>query len=169
MSEETFRWVVAGGVGLAALSFVVLAIVAAVIASLAMKLKAKLDPILDLTKPIVNNVRETAEAVKPKIVKISEHAVEVSKLVVDEAHRYSDLSKDVAARAKAQVARIDVAVDHTVEQAQEATVAVKGAVLRPIREVDGVLAGLRTGITTFARGGRKATVNSATQDEEMFI
>lgn len=169
MTEDTFHWVVAGGVGLAALSFVVLGIVAIVLASVVLKLKAKLDPILDASKPIVNNFKETTDALKPKIVKISEHAVEVSQLVVVEAHRYSDLSKDVAARAKAQVAKIDGAVDHTVEQAQEATVAVKGAVLRPIREVDGVLAGLRTGIFTFARGGRRTTVSSATQDEEMFI
>ncbi len=168
MSDETFRWVVAGGVGLAALSFVVMGVVAVVIANVVLKIKAKLDPLLDAARPVVSTVTETVAVMKPKIIRISDQAVEVSTLVVAEAHRYADISKDVAVRAKAQVARIDGALDSTVDEVKEASGAVKGAVMRPIREVDGVLSGVRTAIATFARG-RRLSVNRVTQDEEMFI
>ncbi len=92
----------------------------------------------------------------------------MSQLVIDEAHRYGDVSKDVAARAKTQVAKIDGVVDDAVVQVQEAGVAVKSAVLKPVKIADGVFTGVRVALLTLARGSR-APVNRATLDEEMFI
>jgi hypothetical protein len=45
---------------------------------------------------------------------------------------------------------------------------VHSGVLRPIREVNGIVAGIKTAVATFVRGGRPS-VDRATQDEEMFI
>ncbi len=218
MSDETFRIFVAGGVSLAALSFLIIAIVAIVLVSVIMKLKAKLDPILEKVTPLVATVNATTAELRPKIATISTQAVEVSKLVtaeahrytgiskgiaekavdisglvqteahryvdvskgfaekaVDiselvktEAHRYAEISKDVAARTKTHVESADRALDQAVIQVQGATATAKSAVLRPFREIDGVLTGVSTAVATFARG-RKASVSNATQDEEMFI
>ncbi len=99
MSDETFRIVVAGGVIIAALSFLVLGVVAALLASVAFKLKARLDPILEKVNPLVGTFKETAADLKPKISSISAHAVEVSKLVSVEAQRYSGVAKDFAVKA----------------------------------------------------------------------
>lgn len=193
MSDETFRWIVASGVGLVAVSFLIIAIVAIVLAMVVMKLRKKIEPLLEAAAPIVRNVSETTAILKPRVVRMSEQAVEisqlvvaeahrysgvskdvagkvkeVSELVVAEAHRYSDVSKDVAVRAKLQVARIDGVVDYTVDQVEDAGAAVKSAVLKPVRVADGIFSGVRTAILTYARG-QKSPVNSATLDEEMFI
>ena len=218
MSDETFRIVVAGGVTIAALSFLVVGIVAALLAWLFLKLKAKLDPILENVNPIVRTVKETTAELKPKVTAISTQAVEVSKLVTAEAHRYSIVSKgfaekatdiselvkteahrysdvskgfsekavdiselvkteahryagiseDVANRTRVHIANADEAIDSGVGQVQGAIGNVKSAVMRPFREIDGILSGFSTAIATLARG-RKQTVRTATQDEEMFI
>jgi gas vesicle protein len=168
MTEETFRWVVAGGVGLAALSFLVIAISSVIAAVAVKKMKEKADPLIDAAKPIVYDVGATVTALKPRILKVSQDVVEISSLAVTEAHRYSELSKDLAERVKVQIARWDNAVDDTREQVQHAGDSVKRAVLKPFHQVDAVLAGIRTAIASLANG-RRYTVNRATQDEEMFI
>lgn len=169
MSEETFRWVIAGGVLLAAVGCVVGGIVSVLLLSIAKNLREKIEPVMDAVGPLAIDTRDTMTAVKPRIIKISAQVAEIGQIAVAEAHRYSDVSKDLAERAKAQIARLDGAVDNTVEHVHEAGDAVKSAVLRPMREIDGVFAGLRTAIATYRRGGRRGNVYSATQDEEMFI
>jgi len=168
MSDETFRWVIAGGVILAALSFIWMAIASVVVLFWLRAVKRDVDPLIAGLKPAIESARETLADLKPKLRKLSANVVEVSNLLVEEAHRYSEMSKDFAERASAQIARLDVAVDDTVERVQEAGGAVRSAVLRPVREIDGLFYGVRTAISTFARG-KKAAVNSATQDEELFI
>jgi hypothetical protein len=67
-----------------------------------------------------------------------------------------------------QIERIDIAVEDTMNRVQETTAAVQTTVLKPVRELNGVVSGLRAAISTLARGNR-ASVDHATQDEEMFI
>jgi len=210
MSDETFRFVVAGGVIVAALSFLVMGIVAIFLLQLGLKIKAALDPILDKLNPIMRTVKETAADLQPKIAAISTQAVDVSKLVTTEAHRYSivakgftekavdisglvqteahrysdvskgfaekavdiselvkteahryaEISKDVADRTKVHIEKADEAIDNAVEQVHSAAGTARSAVLRPFREIDGVLTGVSTAISTFARG-RRSSVSRA--------
>jgi len=76
--------------------------------------------------------------------------------------------KDASDRARAQVARIDGAVDQTVEQVQHASETVRHAMLKPVKQVDGIMHGIRAAISVVAQG-RRESVDHATQDEEMFI
>jgi hypothetical protein len=41
--------------------------------------------------------------------------------------------------------------------------------MRPVREVNGLAAGISAVVSTLVRGHRRSSVDSATQDEEMFI
>jgi hypothetical protein len=59
-------------------------------------------------------------------------------------------------------------LDDTMGRAQETVSIVQRTVLRPIREIHGVLSGIRTSIAHLGRSGRP-TVDHATSDEEMFI
>jgi hypothetical protein len=45
---------------------------------------------------------------------------------------------------------------------------VQGTILKPIREVNGLAAGIRAGVSHLMKGNRP-NVAHATQDEEMFI
>jgi hypothetical protein len=104
----------------------------------------------------------------PKISEIAADAVEISKSAREQVNRVGELLTDFSVRAKAQVARIDGAVEQTVGNVQQAGESAIGAVLKPVREVNGVLAGIKTAISVYSKG-TKQSVDHATQDEEMFI
>ena len=82
--------------------------------------------------------------------------------------RLDELMADATARAKVQLERAELVVDDTVTRVHESVTAVHSGILRPIREIQGVTAGVRTAVQHFLRGGRPS-VDQATQDDEMFI
>jgi hypothetical protein len=60
-------------------------------------------------------------------------------------------------------------VGRAVEQADHAGEAVKSAVMKPVKEVGGIVAGVKAALNTYAQGGNRHSPEDATQDEEMFI
>ena len=49
------------------------------------------------------------------VVAISANARDIANVAKDQAHRFAEVGRDVADRAKAQVARVDAVVDDTVD------------------------------------------------------
>jgi len=64
--------------------------------------------------------------------------------------------------------QIDHTVEHTVEQVEHVGDAVKRAAMKPVRELNGLAAGVSAAVSSLVKG-RKYSVDTATQDEEMFI
>jgi hypothetical protein len=168
MSEETFRWVVASGVLLAAISAVVAAVVSVVIAAGMKKTQVRVHSTLDRAEPILDTARRVLDESAPKIAAISTDAADVIRLSREQTILVSELVKDISQRAKIEVARIDDTIEHSLEQIQVASDAVKDAVLRPVREFNGIFSGIKTAVTVYTTG-RRSSVDHATQDEEMFI
>jgi hypothetical protein len=168
MSDEIFRWVIAGGVLTAALCMVLQAVGVLVLLRRVGHIERKITPLAEDAGPILKNVRTSVEDLAPKLKAISEDSVEIVKNAREQVIKTGELLKDFTERAKAQVARIDGAVDNTVENVQHAGESVRSAVLKPVREVNGVLSGIKTAISVIAQG-RRQSVDHATQDEEMFI
>jgi len=175
MSEDTFRWVITGAVGLSALCFLVMAIVAVVIYGLLSKLQAKAEDLQQRVVPIVDTARRLTTENAPRfsdiatdVREITRNAKDISAVAKDQAHRFAEVGRDIADRTKAQVARVDAAMDETVDQVQHAGTNLKAVALKPVREASGVLAGVKAAVATLAQG-RRTTVDHITQDEEMFI
>jgi hypothetical protein len=59
-------------------------------------------------------------------------------------------------------------LDETMSRAQETVNVVQSGIMMPLREIQGVAAGVRTAIYYLIRGGRP-NPTEATADEEMFI
>jgi methyl-accepting chemotaxis protein len=175
MSEETFRWIIAAGVAIATLSMLGMSIMMLSMIKVLAHLKSKVDHLVDRTEPMIDSVRFVINDNAPKISEIMTSAKEtaanardVSAVAKDQAHRFADVGRDIADRTKVQVARVDAAVDDTVEHVQELGENLKTAVMKPATEVSGVIAGIRAGVAAYANG-RRPNVSRATQDEEMFI
>jgi len=148
MSEDVFRWVVAVGVLLACLASVLQAVVLAGLLTASGRL-------LEENRPRIGDI--TAETLV--IVKNAREHVE----------RIGELIDDTNGRARARIAQIDQTLEHTVEQVDHASEAVKTAVLKPVKEVNGLVAGVKAALNTYAQGGNRNSPEHATQDEEMFI
>lgn len=168
MPDDVFRWVIAIGVFLSLVTFVVQTALVLAMFRVTKTMQEKLLPIIDATGPLVKTIRNFADENFPKFSQMSTDATEVVKSLHAQVDRLSEVVKDVSDRARAQVARIDGAVDLTVDHVQHATESVKDAVLRPVRQVDGIMQGIRAAVAVMAQG-RRESVDQATQDEEMFI
>lgn len=175
MTEETFRWVIAVGVGIAVLCILAMAIIMGALFGAISKLKNRVTDMSDRVEPIIDTVKTVAIENAPKVsaitsnaVTISENAKDISGVARDQAHRFAEVGRDLADRTKAQIARVDSVVDDTVEQVHHAGAAVKSAVNKPVREAAAVLAGVKAAVGSLVEG-RRPTVDHLTQDEEMFI
>jgi hypothetical protein len=163
--------------------FVIVAAVALVIQAgmliglfiVARNLQSKIAAILpDIQRmlPEVQNVigitKRTIEAVEKHIQKIgttSEAILEVTKQQLD---KIDELLTDASTRAKVQMERAEMVLDDAMTRTQQTVAIVQRGVVRPVREVYGLFAGIRTALSHLGRSGRP-TVDHATSDEEMFI
>ncbi len=175
MPEETFRWAITGGVAIAVLCILTMAIVAILLYRIVSKVQGRVDEMTARVEPIIETVRKLAAENAPKIsvlvsnvADISLNAKDISILAKDQAHRFAEVGRDMADRTKAQIARVDAVMDDTVAQVHHAGDTVKAAVRKPVREATAVLAGVRAAVTTLV-DGKRPTIDHLTQDEEMFI
>jgi hypothetical protein len=176
MSEETFRWVITGGVAIAVLCIFIMAVVSILIYRVVGKVPMRVAGVVEKVEPLIETVRHIASDSAPKIATITTRAVEIaanakdiSDVANDQAHRFAEVGRDIADRSKAQIARIDSVVDQTVDQVHHAGDNVKAAVLKPVHEASAVFAGVKAAVFSLTGGGRRPTVDHITQDEEMFI
>jgi hypothetical protein len=105
--------------------------------------------------------------VAPRVAEISDETLAIVKTGRDQVERVGELLQDAAGRTRERLDQIDRSVDSTIHQVEQVGETVKRAVMRPVREVNGVAAGISAAMAALAR--KKAPVDTATQDEEMFI
>ena len=175
MSDETFRWVIAGGVLISTLCILILAIGGVAMFRVVSRVQDRIASLAGRVEPIIDTSRRIAEDLAPKIsvigtkaAEIAVNAQDISEVAKDQAHRFGEVGRDIADRAKAQVARVDAAVDDTVENVQRAGENVRAAVLKPVREVSAVMAGVKAAVSAYGQG-RRPSIDHIPQDEEMFI
>jgi hypothetical protein len=175
MADDTFRWVVAGGVILAALSMLTTAILAVIAYRTLSRIQGKVTGLAERAEPVVDSVRYLIDSNTGKIgniVTATQDTVgnvkDISAIAVDQSRRFAEVGRDIADRTKVQVARVDAAVDKTVEHVHHLGENVKTAVMKPVGEFNALMAGIRAGLSAYARGQRPS-VARVTQDEEMFI
>ncbi|MCL4402496.1 MAG: hypothetical protein M1436_07535 [Acidobacteria bacterium] len=169
MPDDIFRWVIAAAVILACLAFLVQAGVAIALYKIAKRIQEKVVPLAERAEPILEDTHKLLDENRPRIAEMSADAVEIMKTARIQAGSLSGLLDDATARAKVRVAQIDETMDNAVVQVEQVGGAVKGAVLKPVREANAIMAGLKAALVTYAQGGRRPSVDHATQDEEMFI
>jgi len=168
MSDDVFRWVIAIGVFVAVVAFLVQTVVIFAVYRVTKATQDKLMPIVEAVTPILGTVRRFVDENTPKLSHLTTDMAAVVKSLHEQVNRLGEVVKEVSDRARAQVARIDGAVDQTVEQVQQASEVVKQAILGPVKQVDGIVHGIRAAISVVAHS-RRESVDHATQDEEMFI
>jgi hypothetical protein len=122
---------------------------------------AKVGPIADTSQHILNDVRTYAGDISVK-------ANDLLDLSRKQLGRVDEVLAEAASRTRTQMDRIEMVMDDTVNRFQETTSLLQSGVVRPLRQLTALTAGIRTAIA-FLAGGRRTTVEQATHDEEMFI
>jgi ABC-type transporter Mla subunit MlaD len=197
VTEDTFRIVVVAAVALASIAFVVAAVAMFILCGVARSIQQKVGALAERAEPAIGKLgpmidqvvlaagkvgpvadraglvlattNRIMEDARPRISELSDEAVEIVRSGRQQVERIGDLLHDAGDRAHARLEQIDRAVDSTVEQVGQVGDAMKRAVLRPVREVNGLAAGISAAVATLVHHSRKPSVDQATQDEEMFI
>jgi hypothetical protein len=128
----------------------------------------KTGPVMERASRVLDTTHQILQEARPRITDVSENVVAIVRSGRDQVQEVGTLVHEAGERARARMAQIDETVDHTVEQIEQVGGTMKRGMMKPIREVNGLAAGIAAGLVALVRG-RKFSVDAATQDEEMFI
>lgn len=129
----------------------------------------KLGPVADKASQMLATAQDVVQETRPRIREISGEVVEIVKSGREQMERLGDLLTDAGEKARTRLEQIDATVGGAVQTVEQATENAKRAVTRPVREVNGLAAGIAAAVSTLVKGPRRSSPASATQDEEMFI
>lgn len=168
MDQNTLLILLTIFVALAALAMLIQAVMLIGLFLVARKLQEKIMPVIPQVENVVGVVRRTVESVEKHIEKIGATSGAILDVTKQQLVKVDELLSDASTRAKVQMERAEMVLDDTMTRVQETVSVVQRGVIRPVREVQGILTGFRTALMHLGRA-RRATVDHATSDEEMFI
>jgi hypothetical protein len=116
---------------------------------------------------LIETSRQTIEDGRKQILDISSKTKDILDTARQQLERVDSVIEDATARAHIQLERADLVLDDAMERAHQTVAVVHTSIMKPLREIQGVAAGLRTAIQFLMRGRPNPT--HATSDEEMFI
>ncbi len=134
----------------------------------ARRIQEKLNGLLPEVARILDAAQTTLNQTSKFVTDANARTVDILDVTKAQLNKLDAVFTDAANRAKVQMERAELVLDDAMSRTQQTVVVVQKGVIGPIREVHGVLSGIRAAIAAFARGNRP-TVDHATADEEMFI
>jgi hypothetical protein len=138
--------------------------------------------IQEQTASVLPQVRSVLTKAEATIDESRKHVVEITAKaneIASKTNELLDLGKaqmvkldvvvtDASQRAKVQLERAEMVVDDTMTRVHQSVTAVHSGIIKPVREIQAVAAGVSAAVQHFLRGGRPS-VAQATHDDEMFI
>ena len=131
--------------------------------ALATEVKSKVLPTVETAQSLMVELR-------PKIDVISTNLAESSDLVRNQLGRLDATVTDVLDRARLQVIRADELLNRTMDKVEETSEVVHKTVISPLRQVNGLMAAISTGVDVFLGQKRRHPRNGGgVPQDEMFI
>jgi ElaB/YqjD/DUF883 family membrane-anchored ribosome-binding protein len=132
------------------------------------ELHDKITPLVPKVESLVETTKATVELSRKQIAEITSKANDVLDSTKNQLAMVEEVVSDATSRAKVQMDRVELVLDDTLSRAHETVALLHSGIMRPLREINGVTAGLRAALEFLSRGNRPS-VAQATSDEEMFI
>jgi ABC-type transporter Mla subunit MlaD len=168
MNETTLLEVMTAFVIISAIALCIQAGMLAAIYKTTKSLQEAINPLLPKVDNLVTKASATVEQSGRQITEITTRANDILDSTKRQLAIVEDVVGDAAVRAKVQMERVELVLDDTLSRAHETVAVVHDGIMRPLRELNGIAAGVRAALGALARGDRP-TVDRATSDEEMFI
>jgi ABC-type transporter Mla subunit MlaD len=128
----------------------------------------KIHAVLPKVEALVDTSQKAVEQSRQHIADVVGKTNEILDVTKQQLVKVDDVITDATTRAKVQLQRAEMILDDTLGRAHETVATVHHGIIRPVREIHGIVAGVRSALTHLARGNRPS-VDRATHDEEMFI
>jgi hypothetical protein len=155
-------------VGLVAVSQVAQMIALVMLQKRAKALQQQIAEFAPKAESLMASAKETLDHGRKQIAEVTSKANDILDITRAQLGMVDSLMTDVTARAKVQLDRIELVMDDSLTRVNETVALLHNGVMRPLKEINGISAGVRAAIAHLLRG-RRPSVAQATQDEEMFI
>jgi hypothetical protein len=134
------------------------------------KMEALATDVTSKTLPKVESVLAMMVELRPKIEVLTENVSESSTLVRNQLGRIDATLTDALDRTRLQVIRADELLNRTMDKVEETSDAVHKTVISPLRQVNGLMAAISTGVDVFLGHKRRHPKNGdGVPQDEMFI
>lgn len=131
--------------------------------ALATEVKSKALPTMDTVQSLLIELR-------PKIESITTNVSETSALVRNQLGRVDATLTDALDRTRLQVIRADELLNRTMDKVEETSEIVHKTVVSPLRQVNGLMSAISTGVEVFLGHKRRHPKNGmGVPQDEMFI
>jgi hypothetical protein len=168
MPPETFYYLMAATVALSTFALLVQAFAGYKAYRAIMDLRARIEPLVPQTQAALQSINHMVSQSTRQLGEVSGKTTEVLDLARAQLAHFDQTREEVTARVKSQIERVELVLDDTISRVQDVVGVFHRGVMKPVREVSGVMAGIRAGVSTLRQGGRPS-VADVTHDEEMFI
>jgi hypothetical protein len=134
------------------------------------KIEALATEVTAKTLPTVETVQNLLVELRPKIETMSVNVSESTTLVRNQLGRIDATLTDVLDRTRLQVIRADELLNRTMDKVEETSEIVHKTVVSPLRQVNGLMTALSTGVEVFLGQKRRHPKNgTGVPQDEMFI
>ncbi len=131
--------------------------------ALAMEVKSKALPTMETVQSMLVEIR-------PKLDVMTVNLSESSTLVRNQLARIDATLTDALDRTRLQVIRADELLNRTMDRVEETSEVVHKTVISPLRQVNGLMSAISTGVEVFLGQKRRQPKNGAgVPQDEMFI
>ena len=168
MNADTTLILLTVFVAITAISFAAQALAMMRLAQTTKEMKERVDAFLPKAEKLIQTAETTLTESKAQITEITMRANEILQITQTQMARVDDLVADASTRAKVQMDRAETVLENTLTRVNDTVNSVHGTILRPIREITGVAAGVKAAVGHLLKGA-PANVAQVTTDEEMFI
>jgi len=131
-------------------------------------LQRRVTTFLDRWEPLADTAQKTLDEVRTESNQILKQVYGLTVLAKTQVEKADAAMDELSKATQVQAQRIDQTVQILLERVQETGLALQQSVLAPIKQIRAVGMGLAAMIDAIS-GRRRASVDRATQDEEMFI
>jgi len=135
----------------------------------AQRLIPKIEALAPKVEALVESSRIAVESSRKEIQEVALRTNDVLDMTRKQLDRVDDLMEDVTGRARIQLDRAEMVLDDAMIRTQETVALVHSGIMKPLRQIEGISAGLQAALRYLMNGGRRPQPSRATVDEEMFI
>jgi ABC-type transporter Mla subunit MlaD len=168
MDQTTLLYVMTAFVIISAIALCIQAGMLAAMYKTTKAMQQSIQPLVPKVESLVDSATITIEQSRQQIAEVTQRTNEILDSTKRQLAMVEEVVTDATARAKVQLERMEMVLDDTVSRAHETVATLHGGIMRPLRQINGIAAGLRTALAFLARGERPS-VDRVTTDEEMFI
>jgi len=167
MDQQTLLNVMTAFVIIAALALLIQAAMLFGIYKASRGMQENVQRLMPKIEGVLETSRQTIADSRKQIADITSKTSEILDTTRQQVHRIDEFLNDATARARVQMDRAEMVLDDAMVRTQRTVAVVEGGILKPIVQIQGVAAGIKTALTFLMRG--RPNPEDAHSDEEMFI